>query len=278
MLVSVLLKWSPRHRLDIVQLVACNYAVATALALLVLQPSLDGLRAPSTPWPALLALAVALPALFLVLARSVRAAGIVRSDVAQRLSLLLSLAAAFVLFGEAANAWKLSGLAIGVAAMVAVAWRPAPLAGERDGGGWPWLLAVWAGFALIDVLLKRVAQSGLSSLASLTVCFALAFVLSAAVVLYRQLRGQARVAPRHLAAGALLGVLNFANILFYVRAHQALPHSPATVFATMNIGVVVLGALVGTLAFGERTSWLNRAGLVLAVVAIGVIAYGSFGV
>jgi len=71
-----------------------------------------------------------------------------------------------------------------------------------------------------------------------------------------------------------LGLLNGGNILFYVHAHQALPESPATVFAGMNIGVVVLGAAVGIIVFGERTRLLNRIGLAIAVLAIGLIAWG----
>ena len=43
----------------------------------------------------------------------------------------------------------------------------------------------------------------------------------------------------------------------------------------MNIGVVVLGALVGMFVFGEATTKWNRAGLALAVLAIGMIAWGE---
>lgn len=272
-LVSVLLKLAPRQRIDIAQAITWNYAVAGALALWLLDPSLAALRAPQTPWAALLLLAIALPSIFLVLARSVRLAGIVRSDVAQRLSLLLSLAAAFLWFGEGASPGKLAGLGLGLLAIVGILHRPAgPAASAR---GWPWLLAVWAGFALIDVLLKRIALSGVSSLSSLTVCFLVAFGLMLLVQCARRLRGDMRFDTRSFAAGVLLGALNFANILFYVRAHQALPDSPAVVFATMNIGVVALGALVGIVAFGEPTSRWNRAGLALAVVAIAIIAFAA---
>ena len=58
-----------------------------------------------------------------------------------------------------------------------------------------------------------------------------------------------------------------------MRAHRALPDNPAVVFASMNIGVVVLGTLVGVLAFGERTSRWNRLGIVLAILAIALIAF-----
>ncbi len=272
-LVSVLLKLAPRQRIDVGQAITWNYAVAGALALWLLDPSLAALRAPQTPWFALLLLAVALPSIFLVLARSVRLAGIVRSDVAQRLSLLLSLAAAFLWFGEAASSGKLAGLALGLLAIVGILHRPDT--SSHGARGWPWLLAVWAGFALIDVLLKRIALSGVSSLSSLTLCFLIAFALMLLVQGVRRLRGDMRFDARSLGGGVLLGALNFANILFYVRAHQALPDSPAVVFATMNIGVVALGTVVGIVAFGERTSRWNRAGLALAVLAIAMIAFAA---
>ena len=269
-LVSVLLKLAPRHRLDVAQLVTWNYLAAAVLSAVVLQPSLDSLRTPHAPWPALLALSVVLPSLFLVLGASVRNAGIVRTDVAQRLSLLLSLLAAFTLFGERVDGQRLAGLALGLVAVAGIVARPEPRPGTR--GGWGLLLTVWAGFALVDVLLKRIALSGTPSLASLQVAFALAFVLMLGWQGWRHARGTTRLDARNLGAGLLLGLLNFGNIVFYVKAHQALADHPSVVFAAMNIGVVVLGTLVGVLAFGEKTGRWNRLGIALALVAIVLIA------
>ncbi len=273
-LVSVLLKLAPRRGVDIAQAVTWNYLAASVLSLLLLKPSLQSLQSGHTPWLALLGLAVALPGIFLVLARAVREAGIVRSDVAQRLSLLLSLAAAFLLFGEQANGWKLAGLGLGLLAIVGVTARDGGSA-ERSRSSWGWLLGVWAGFALIDILLKQVAAAGTPSTAALLVSFGIAFVLMLVWQLQRHVSVNSRLTLGNLGFGLLLGLLNFGNILFYVRAHQALPHSPATIFAGMNIGVVCLGALVGVLVFGEKTSVWNRLGLALAVVAIGLIARGT---
>jgi drug/metabolite transporter (DMT)-like permease len=273
-LVSVVLKLAPRRGIDVAQAVTWNYLAASALSLLILQPSLQSLRSAQTPWPALLGLAVALPAIFLVLARAVREAGIVRSDVAQRLSLLISLGAAFLLFGEQANGWKLAGLGLGLLAIIGVSARSGATPAAAP-SSWRWLLAVWAGFALIDILLKQVAAAGTPSTAALLVSFAIAFVLMLGWQLHRHFSGVAPLTARNFGYGLLLGLLNFGNILFYVRAHQALPHSPATIFAGMNIGVVCLGTLVGVLVFGEKTSRWNRIGLALAVVAIGLIARGT---
>ncbi len=273
-LVSVLLKVAGRRQLDVAQMVTWNYLVAATLTAVVLQPPLDALREPHAPWLSLLALAVVLPSIFLVLGRAVAVAGIVRSDVAQRLSLLLSLAAAFLFFGQTATPWKLAGLGLGLLAMVAISLRPRGPTVASSPGGWGWLLGVWGGFAVVDVLLKQVALSGTPSMAAVLASFSVAFVLMLALQLWRHARGRSRLAWRNLGAGALLGLLNGGNILFYVQAHQAMPESPATVFAGMNIGVVVLGALVGMFVFGEATTKWNRAGLALAVLAIGLIAWG----
>ena len=270
-LVSVLLKLVPRGRLDVGQMVTWNYLVAAGLCALLLHPDLGSLRGSGNHWWVLLGLGVLLPSLFLVLAAAVRQAGIVRTDVAQRLSLLLSLVAAFTVFGETAGGIKLLGLGVGLIAVAGIVARPSGGTGDR--ASWVPLVIVWIGFACVDVLLKLVAQSGTPSMASLQVAFVLAFVLMFGWQLVRHLRGISRFSLGSLGAGLLLGLLNFGNIVFYVRAHQALPDSPAVVFAAMNIGVVVLGTLVGVAVFGEKTSRWNRAAVVLAILAIALIAY-----
>jgi drug/metabolite transporter (DMT)-like permease len=272
-LVSVLLKIARRFNVDVSQAITWNYLAASALCALILRPPLGSLVQPGVPWFAWLGLAVVLPLLFLVLAACVRRAGIVRTDIAQRLSLLLSLLAAFTLFGQQASAAKLLGLLLGLLAVVGILSRPGDRQTEKIGGALPVLLTVWVGFAAVDVMLKQIAAAGTPFAASLQVSFALAFIGMAVWQIYRAWRGAVRLTGRNLVAGLLLGLLNFGNIMFYVSAHRALPSQPAVVFASMNIGVVVLAALVGTAGFGERLSWINRGAIVLAVCAIALIAF-----
>ncbi|MGN6227480.1 MAG: EamA/RhaT family transporter [Dyella sp.] len=269
-LVSVWLKLARRFGLDVPQMVAWNYLAAGSLVALVLHPSLAPLRQPDAPRFAVLALAVLLPAIFLALGTSVRHAGIVRSDVAQRLSLLISLLAAFVLFGQLPTPRMLAGLALGLLALAAMVWRGR--AARADGAAaWLWPLVVCAGFGAIDILLKQVAAAGIPIAASLQAMFALALPVALGFALLARRRSGARFTARSLAGGLLLGVLNFGNILFYLRAHVALPNDPALVFATMNIGVVALGTLVGVLAFRERLSRINAIGVLLAAAAIALL-------
>ncbi|HTM29113.1 MAG TPA: EamA/RhaT family transporter [Rhodanobacter sp.] len=227
------------------------------------------------PWLALIGLGLLLPTIFLALGASVRHAGIVRSDAAQRLSLLLSLPAAFVFFGESLRPAAAIGSVLGLLALAAMLWRtaqPSATPATANAARWLYPLLVLAGFGVIDILFKRVAQAGVPLATSLQAMFALALPVAFGLALWRRCRGGARFTARNLLGGVLLGLFNFGNILFYLRGHRALPQHPALVFASMNIGVVALGALVGVLLFRERLSRLNLAGVLLAVLAIGCIA------
>lgn len=273
-LVSVLLKLARRLSIDVGQAIAWNYVATSALTALMFRPSLSVLSSNQAPWLGFIGLGLLLPLIFLALAASVSSAGIVRTDAAQRLSLLISLLAAFLLFGETLSVAKGTGIALGLVALACMVWRVAPANQGGSERSWLWPLAVFAGFGAIDILFKRVAAAGTPFAASLQAMFALALVVSLIILLWRRWHDRTFFTLRDAMAGLLLGLANFGNIVFYVRGHQALPDHPSLVFASMNLGVVTLGALVGTLAFRERLSWLNGLGVVLALGAIGMIAWG----
>lgn len=53
-----------------------------------------------------------------------------------------------------------------------------------------------------------------------------------------------------------------------MKAHKALAENPSTVFAAMNLGVIIVGTLIGIVAFKEKLSKLNYAGIIFAIAAI----------
>lgn len=280
--VSVLLKVARRQNIHIGQAIAVNYVAATALCLFILRPDLASMLNPSTPWLVLIALGILLPVIFLAMAGAVRHAGIVLSDAAQRLSLFIPLIAAFVLFGEALSGSKLSGIALALTALICLLMRPrthkqtnADTSSQHTSIDEPstsaltiaLLLCVWLGYGVIDILFKQLAKSGAAFANSLIVAFILAGIL---IFLYL-LTQRTTWTLRNVMAGLILGLLNFGNIYFYIRAHQVFPQNPTLVFSAMNIGVISAGTIVGAGFFKEKLSWLNMSGIVLAITAILVL-------
>ncbi|MFV2028906.1 EamA family transporter [Neisseria sp. S1] len=268
--VSVLLKVARSKKIDIEQAVAVNYLAAIALCMWLLQPDLSQWRAYLPTWWLFAALGVLLPAVFIIMGRAVQQVGIVKSDAAQRLSLFLPITASFLIFGEELSPSRLIGISLAFVALFCLLWKNG---GGKKSGNFTMqamlLLGVWAGYGLIDILFKQVAKSGTAFSGNLLVAFCLAAVLMFGYLFYRGSKWTAA----GITGGLLLGCLNFANIWSYVRAHQAMSDNPTLVFAGMNIGVIVLGTLVGAVAFKENLSRINAAGIAVAVCAIGCLFY-----
>jgi drug/metabolite transporter (DMT)-like permease len=269
----VLLKLAKRYQIDVYQAITWNYSAAIFLTWIFFKPHLTSLQ--SAPVFTYLSLGVLLPVLFVVIAASVRLTGIVRTDVAQRLSLFIPVLAAFLLFGETLNWIKITGISIGVIAMIClIPWKHRGAVRRRSTNSWFYLLLIFVGMGVIDVLLKQIAKfTDVPFTTSLFIVFILAFIISVIGLIYLVSTKKMRFSWPHILIGWVLGTANFGNILFNIKAHQALSNQPSTVFSTMNIGVIVAGALVGLLIFREKLSRLNLAGIVLAIIAIVIISF-----
>lgn len=261
--VSILLKLARRYALDVAQSVLVNYAVASVLTFYLLQPDTSSLPLLSAHWPLLVSLALLLPGVFLIMAKAVDQAGIARSDAAQRLSLVLPLLASFMLFGESADAGRIAGVVLALLAMLGLVHRSSPQESMQRSALWL-LPAVWVGYGVIDIGFKQMARTGSGFAVILLATFILSGIFLGLWLLLRKVRWHLP----SLCAGLLLGLFNFGNIFAYISAHRSLPDNPALVFTAMNMGVIVLGSLVGVLLFREKLSRINLAGLLLAGAAI----------
>ena len=258
-LVSILLKMAKRYQINVVQAITWNYSMAALLTWVFLKPQPSSIT--HAPINIYLLLGVLLPGIFYVMSLAVRGAGIVRTDVAQRLSLLISLSAAFLIFGDHFNLLKVIGIILGFSAIFClIPWQKKHVVTQGNRNTWMYLLGVFAGFGAIDILFKQMALSKTAPYnASLFVVYVLAFGVAVLGSLYQIFFKKKRFLFRH--------------ILFYIKAHKALANDPSTVFTAMNIGVITLGTLVGLFIFREKLGVLHKVGVALAIAAITVIAF-----
>lgn len=268
-LVSVILKLCRDRGFNPAQMITWNYASASILCFLWFKPDLAHISINKTPWVLIAALGVLLPTIFYCLARSLQTAGILKTELAQRLSVVLSLSAAYFIFSEYFNAIKLIGIALGVLAVLLILFSQRK--GSIDGKqGILFLLSVWAGYALIDVLLKFASGLGMQFAVTLNLVFICAFLLSS---IYNLVQHGSLGQTKNILAGLGLGLLNFANIALYVKAHMLLKDTPAIVFAGMNILVVVLGVVAGLIIFKEKLRVATLFGLIAGIMSVVCLAY-----
>jgi len=266
-IVSILLKLAKAQGFDALHMIVWNYASASVLCFLWFKPDLQHVSIINTPWWLIIALGVLLPSVFLCLAKSLQYAGIVKTEIAQRLSVVLSLLAAFFIFQEQFNTLKIIGIVLGVFAVLSLLFSH-----QHDKTGQSstkqsmlYLALVWFGYALIDVLLKYTTGLGLQFAVALNLMFICAFILSLA---YIAMTTKTVGNRKNILAGMGLGLLNFANIALYVKAHMLLKDTPAIVFAGMNILVVVLGAFSGLIIFKEKLTLTTALGLTLGLASV----------
>ncbi|MFB9107696.1 DMT family transporter [Flavobacterium gyeonganense] len=262
--VGVIFKITRHYSCRPVQIITFNYVFALLFCYFTFSPNLDDVNA-KAPWNIYLSIGVLLPVVFLFLASSIKHMGIVKTDAAQRLSLFIPILAAWFLFKEEFNSYKVIGLAVGFLALLFILKKPF----DNKKNNWIYPALVLLGFGVIDILFKQIAlYSDLPYTTSLFIVFCIALLISLVIVIYNAVVKRVKLEIKNILFGGLVGLFNFGNILFYLKAHKAFSKNPSTVFAGMNMGVIVLGSIVGVLFFKEKLSKMNFLGIVLALIAI----------
>ena len=267
--VGVLLKLAKRYHINIMQAVTWNYLFAIALSVVFFKPDFSLISVTNFS-PIYISLGILLPVIFLFLGFAVRQAGLAKTDIAQRLSLFISLCAAYFIFNESFDRLKYVGIIFGFLAIVLTMYRKGTSTSAKN--SWIYLLLVFAGFGVIDILFKIVSQlTAVTYTTSLFQIFCISFALSLAYISYLAIAKKTKIQFINFICGCILGFFNFGNILFYLKAHGAMADNPSTVFAAMNIGVIIIGSLVGIFVFKEKLSKWNYTGLLFALIAIVLI-------
>ena len=285
-LVSLILKWSKPKGFSALALIAWNYVAAIILSGVMMKPDFHqvttqiNMQSLNT-WLPLIGLGILLPSIFLALSACLQQAGLIKTEVAQRMSLLLSLLAAFFWFQESFNWMKILGIGLGICGVLGLvlsAHKSTAKGKVKSSNSFNFrssgmlLTIVWVGYAAVDILLKYIATLGYSTSTALFCSFSIAFVL---LLIWQILSKKIHLFFKimHVWLGLVLGCINFANIWFYIKAHKLLAANPALVFSSMNILVVLLGIAVGVLLFKERLKKSAWGFVALSLIAIVVLYY-----
>ncbi|WP_017259312.1 DMT family transporter [Pedobacter arcticus] len=264
-IVSINFKLFKRYDTNAYQAIVFNYPTAALLCYFGFKPDLS--IAPTlNEWALFAIVAGLLLSIFYFIGKSIATSGIVLTAIAQRLSLVIPVLSAFLIFSETTTTLKLLGLVIGFLALYAS--KPNGKTDLQQSTTW-YPIIVFLGTGVLDILFNLLTKlQFISFTGSLFYIFVIATFFGFSSLLYQYQKGMLKFQTKAALAGVVLGFFNFGSIYFYIKALNLESHRPSVVFSSLDIGVIFLGSLVGILLFKEKLTKLNIIGFILALVAI----------
>lgn len=267
-IVSINFKLFKRYDTNAYQAIVFNYPTAAFLCYFGFKPDLSA--SPTLQeWVLFAVIAALLLSIFYFIGKSIATSGIVLTAIAQRLSLVIPVLSAFLIFSETTTNLKLLGLVIGIIALYAS--KPNGKTNLKESANW-YPIIVFLGTGVLDVLFNFLTKlQYISFAASLVYIFIIASIFGFASLYYQYLKGELKFQVKAALAGVVLGIFNFGSIYFYIKALKLESQRPSVVFSSLDIGVIFLGSLVGIILFKEKLTKLNIIGFVLALIAIVIL-------
>ncbi|MGM9508306.1 EamA/RhaT family transporter [Larkinella sp. GY13] len=272
----------PRYRVNTFQAIVFNYPVCFLTGFLLLprnQPfSIDF----SQTWTWLaLGLGVAFIITFILSGLSTQRMGITATSLANNMSLVIPVCFSLFVFqtgGKTFDALNYLGLILAVVAVGLSTYK------KQEGQtvkalGWNTLLPV-AVFVLYGVTNTMINYMNIRYIPStdqtlqVTLTMVLGAIAAGMVLLSSRLILDKEKIERQTVVGAItLGIPNFLSFYTLLLALSEYGGNGAFVYPLYNIGVILVAALSALLFFKEKLLVINRIGLALAIVAIGLISW-----
>ena len=271
----------PRFGVNTTQAIILNYPVCFLTGLLLMPAgqsfSLD--LGQTWTWMAL-ALGVGFIITFLLSGASTQRSGITATSLANNLSLVIPVTFSLLVLGggKVFDGFNYLGLVLALVAVGLSTYKAPERGATSQTVNAIWLpIAVFLMYGLTNTVINYMNVRYITA-TNQTIPVTLTMVLGAIIagvilLVVRLVRGQERIEGRNLVAAISLGIPNFLSFYTLLLALSAFGGNGAFVYPVYNIGVILVAALMAALFFKEKLSLLNKIGLGLAVLAIGLISW-----
>jgi drug/metabolite transporter (DMT)-like permease len=270
-------KFFERYKIDLFQTIVINYIVCVFTGALFEQivPDYGNWIHSKWFWNAAI-LGCSFIFFFNVMGFITTHQGITVTSIANKLSLVITVAFSFYLYDEKITTLKIIGICLSLAAVV--------LSSIKDHGHdtqfnikllfWPLLLFLGSGMndSLVKYAQVKLLQESEFNNYNIVI-FSFAAAIGALILLYRIFIQHKAFDIKAIPAGIILGIPNYFSIYFLLKTLKLPGWESSVIFPINNIGVVAFSAIMAFVLFKERMSRLNLIGLVLALAAILIMAY-----
>ncbi len=212
-------------------------------------------------------------------ALTVRYFGVTVSQIMQKMSILLTVPFAILVYNEPSDLWKVAGFLLALLSIVLVNLPSAKQPGAKVAGKairmlWiPFLTWVLAG--VIEVLFIRVHKEQFIDVGDpsfISTVFGTAGLIGITLVGGGLLTKRLVFSWRNVLAGVALGIPNYGSMLFMLLALGS-GLDGSFVFPVANVGIIIVTTIGAVQLFQEQLSTVNWLGIGLAIAAIFLISF-----
>ncbi|AGF48137.1 hypothetical protein CONE_0328 [Candidatus Kinetoplastibacterium oncopeltii TCC290E] len=266
-LVSIILRKNIYKKINLSDVVFINYATATIISLFFFKTNTKHLISViNNNLYIILMIGFLLPIGFISMAQSIRYFGVTKSEIFQRMSIVIPIIASFTIFNDDLSTIKIIYIIIAIFSIFCLLDKQQEykIIDEKKFYQFKWPMLVCFTYGLADILFKKISSNNV-----FTSCLCLSFLIASFVMaIYITFTKQFFFSKNNIINGILFGTLNWVNISSYIKAHKYLYDMPSTVFVVMNLGVIISGTIVGTVFFKEKLNKNNILGIFIAILSI----------
>ena len=278
-LMLIIFKYFEIFKVNNLQAIIVNYITAGVLALvadgsvLTNNFSITNLFQPTFIYYALI-IGILFIITFNLIAFGTQKIGIAITTVSNKMSMIIPVLIGLFVFKEDKNFLKLIGIVLAILAIFFSCSKNGKLSFDKK--YLPVIILVFIGQGIADSTLKWAQEFAINA-SNNNVFFATTFFTAAfSGILFMMIQQRKiTVTLRSLLWGVILGIPNYFTLYFFVEALSARVFESSQVFPIVNMGVIVLTAVMGIILFREHLSKSNWMGILLALIAISLITFSN---
>ena len=270
----IVFKMFQKYKVDNLQGLIFNYITAGIFSYLFLESAFSLEYIINSDW---LFHAIIIGTLFIVVfnfyAFGTQKVGITITTVANKMSLIIPVAAAIILYGDSFTFLKGVAFFLALSGIYLSSTKGGKLSFDKK---YLWLIIlVFLGQGISDSIFNDFAQKFPSEVGCLffMVLFFIASISGIIIHSVKSINKKNTLQLKSVFWGVIFGVPNFFSLLFFLRALATPNLNSSIVFTLVSMGVVVSSSLIGIFLFKEKLSKTNWIGILLSICAIYIFSY-----
>ncbi len=269
-----LFKAFERNGVDTFQAIIFNYITCSIIGNILSPQTIFAQQVWHAGWfPFAVILGILFISTFNFIAQTAQKIGVSASMVSAKLSVVIPVALAIILYHEPLNPGKVVGIFLSLIAVYFISKK------ENEEPHhlkklWHLPILVFLGSGCIDSLLNYVEQkyippNDIDSI--LTTIFTVAFIIGSCYLFLLPAQKKSKFTRKTILWGIILGLPNYFSMFFLVKTLGQFQGS--YIFPINNIGIVAASTLTAVFVFKEKLSKQNKLGLALAISSILLISF-----